>query len=147
MLGVDVAGGGRNKSVMVLRAKNGAKVIYREDNPDTMAFVGEILKQMDLNKVRPENVFVDAIGVGKGVFDRLTEQTLRDRGSEVNAIIGGQSPENKEEFEGIMAGISLANIGQVTGGEVLEIYGVEGRKVLAASIGELKEAWQKPIRW
>ena len=56
-------------------------------------------------------------------------------------------PENQAEFEKIMAGISLANIGQVTDSERLEIYGVDGRKVVAAAIGELKEAWQKPIRW
>ncbi len=57
------------------------------------------------------------------------------------------APENQAEFEKIMAGISLASIGQVTGSEMLEIYGLEGRQVLAASLGELKEAWQKPIRW
>jgi len=57
------------------------------------------------------------------------------------------APENQADFEKIMDGISLANIGQVTDGEVLEIYGVESRKILAASLGELKEAWQKPIRW
>jgi phosphoribosylformylglycinamidine synthase len=56
-------------------------------------------------------------------------------------------PDNQADFERTMTGISLANIGQVTDGEVLEIYGVDGKKVLAASIGELKETWQKPIRW
>ena len=57
------------------------------------------------------------------------------------------APERQADFEKIMDGISLANIGQVTDSEVLEIYGVDGRKVLAASLGELKEDWQKPIRW
>jgi len=57
------------------------------------------------------------------------------------------APENQAEFEKVMAGISLANVGQVTDSEVLEIYGVDGRKILAASLSELKEAWQKPIRW
>jgi len=56
-------------------------------------------------------------------------------------------PENQGEFEKVMTGISLANVGQVTDSERLEIYGVDGRKVVAAAIGELKEAWQKPIRW
>ncbi len=57
------------------------------------------------------------------------------------------APENRDEFEGIMKGTSFAAIGQVTDSEVLEIYGVDGRKVLAVSLGELKEAWQRPIRW
>jgi len=57
------------------------------------------------------------------------------------------APDSQVEFEKIMDGTSLANIGQVTDDEVLEIYGVEGRRVVTASLGELKEAWQKPIRW
>jgi len=57
------------------------------------------------------------------------------------------APESKDEFEEIMSNTSLAAIGQVTDSEVLEIYGVGGRKVLTASLGELKESWQRPIRW
>ena len=55
--------------------------------------------------------------------------------------------ESKADFERIMAGTSLANIGQVTDGEVLQIYGLDGKRIVAKSLGELKEAWQKPIRW
>ena len=57
------------------------------------------------------------------------------------------APESKEEFEEVMKGINLAPIGEVTNSEVLEVYGLDGRQVLAKSLGELKEAWQKPIRW
>lgn len=91
-LGVDVAGGGRNRSVIVLRGDNGAKVAYRQDTPDTMSLVGEILKVMDQHKVLKRNVFVDVIGIGKGVYDRLNEQ--RDGISDVTA---GAEPEGKDE--------------------------------------------------
>ncbi len=57
------------------------------------------------------------------------------------------APENKEEFEEAMRGTSLAAIGQVTDSEILEIYGVGGNRIVAKSLGELKEAWQKPLRW
>ncbi|MFC1864813.1 phosphoribosylformylglycinamidine synthase subunit PurL, partial [Chloroflexota bacterium] len=57
------------------------------------------------------------------------------------------APESKDEFEEIMSGASLALIGQVTDSEVLEIYGVNGRRVLDRSVSDLKEAWQRPIRW
>jgi len=57
------------------------------------------------------------------------------------------APESKDEFEQVMSGTSLAAIGQVTDSEVLEVYGVDGRKVVATPIIELKEAWQKPLRW
>jgi len=57
------------------------------------------------------------------------------------------APQNKAEFEEIMDGISLAAIGQITDGEMLEIYGLGGRKIVDAAIQELKDAWQRPIRW
>ncbi|MBI2329723.1 MAG: phosphoribosylformylglycinamidine synthase, partial [Chloroflexi bacterium] len=57
------------------------------------------------------------------------------------------APENKDEFEQIMGGTSLAIIGQVTDAEMLEVYGVAGRRIIAKSLGELKESWQRPLRW
>ena len=55
--------------------------------------------------------------------------------------------ENKVEFEEIMNGIGLASIGQVTDSKVLKIYGLNGKRIVAKPLNELKEAWQKPIRW
>jgi len=57
------------------------------------------------------------------------------------------APEDKLEFEQVMAGVSLAGIGEVTDSGVLKIYGVNGKQVVARPISELKEAWQKPLRW
>ena len=57
------------------------------------------------------------------------------------------APGSQDEFEKVMQGTSLAAIGRVTDAEALEIYGLNGSKVVAASLDELKEAWQRPIRW
>ena len=57
------------------------------------------------------------------------------------------APESKDEFEEIMSGSSLACIGQVTNSRFLEIYGMDGNMVVAAPLDELKDAWQRPIRW
>jgi phosphoribosylformylglycinamidine synthase len=57
------------------------------------------------------------------------------------------APESKTEFEEVMRGISLAQIGQVTNSEILAVYGLSGRKVITEPLSELKEAWQRPIRW
>ena len=54
---------------------------------------------------------------------------------------------NKREFEQIMNGASFATIGLVTDSEILEVYGLGGRKIVAATLGELKDAWQRPIHW
>jgi len=57
------------------------------------------------------------------------------------------APEARHQFEHMMAGIDFAAIGQVTGQERLEVYGLNGEIVLSAPINELKEAWQRPLRW
>jgi phosphoribosylformylglycinamidine synthase len=57
------------------------------------------------------------------------------------------APDDKDEFERVMDKTSFASIGQVTPSEMLEIYGIGGRKVISVSIAKLKEAWQKPLSW
>ncbi|MFC1957290.1 phosphoribosylformylglycinamidine synthase subunit PurL [Chloroflexota bacterium] len=57
------------------------------------------------------------------------------------------APENRDAFEEIMSGTSLGLIGRVTDSEMLEIYGLGDKKVISAMLGDLKEAWQKPLRW
>jgi len=57
------------------------------------------------------------------------------------------APEHKTEFENMMTGVDFAAIGRVTNEQNLDVYGVSGKRVLRASLAELKEAWQKPLRW
>ncbi|MBA7617190.1 Phosphoribosylformylglycinamidine synthase subunit PurL [subsurface metagenome] len=56
------------------------------------------------------------------------------------------APENAAEFERVMGGAVFGAIGRVTGSDKLEITGVGGRKT-AVAIADLKEAWQRPLRW
>jgi phosphoribosylformylglycinamidine synthase len=55
--------------------------------------------------------------------------------------------ENKDEFEAVMRGISCAAIGRVTDTEALEIYGLNSKRIVNTAIADLKEAWQRPLRW
>jgi phosphoribosylformylglycinamidine synthase len=57
------------------------------------------------------------------------------------------APDDREQFERILGKTSFANIGQVTSSGILEILSIKGRKIASISIVELKEAWQKPLRW
>jgi len=57
------------------------------------------------------------------------------------------APEDKQKFEKTMSGVAFAEIGQVTDNSKFEVYGRNGKAVLNAPIAELKEAWQKPLRW
>ncbi|MGD0781042.1 MAG: phosphoribosylformylglycinamidine synthase subunit PurL [Dehalococcoidales bacterium] len=56
-------------------------------------------------------------------------------------------PKDKQLFEKVLSGLDFAEIGRVTKDKKLEVIGRNGRAILTASIGELKEAWQKPLRW
>ncbi len=57
------------------------------------------------------------------------------------------APDHKQQFQDMMAGVDFAAIGVVTSRDKLEVYGLNGEIVLSALIAELKEAWQKPLRW
>jgi phosphoribosylformylglycinamidine (FGAM) synthase-like enzyme len=57
------------------------------------------------------------------------------------------APEDKERFEKAMKGIEFAAIGKLTKGDNLEVYGIKGEKIVSLPLAELKEAWQKPLRW
>ena len=68
--------------------------------------------------------------------------------SESNSrLLAEVAPEDKDEFEEVMQGRSFAVIGHITDSEMLEAYGLDGRRIVAATLEELKEAWQRPIRW
>jgi phosphoribosylformylglycinamidine synthase II len=56
-------------------------------------------------------------------------------------------PEDKERFEQALKGVTLAAVGEVNKSDKLEIYGLNGKKVVSAPLAELKEAWQKPLGW
>ena len=57
------------------------------------------------------------------------------------------APEKQAEFEAAMSGVAFAAIGRVTDDARLAIHGLAGAKVVDLPVGELKESWQRPLRW
>jgi phosphoribosylformylglycinamidine synthase len=57
------------------------------------------------------------------------------------------APEDSQRFEQAMGGVEFAAIGRVTKSDNLEVYGINGEMVVSVPVAELKEAWQKPLRW
>ena len=92
-LGCDVAGGGRNYSVMVVRGFNLAKKIYKKNEPDTMRFASNVLQTATDLKVKDRDIFVDKVGIGRGAFDKL--KSAKDW---IIGINGGDSPTNERFF-------------------------------------------------
>lgn len=99
-LGCDVAGEGSNQSVITLRGKNGARIIYKENTPDTMAFVAIIVDA--IKKYKPYKVYVDKVGIGKPVYDRLLElpeaYDQRDGRHLVVGVQAGGKADDDENF-------------------------------------------------
>lgn len=96
-LGVDVGRGG-NRTVFCLRYDNVAKILERNRDKDLMANVGKIVQYMADYNIPPGNVFVDDVGVGGGITDRLHEL-----GHEVTAIREGAKATDHDRFSNLRA--------------------------------------------
>ena len=75
VLGVDVAYYGPDRSVVAARRGDIVEKIRAFPRQDTMAFSGDLMKT--IRQLRPERVYVDSVGIGVGVYDRLREQGVR----------------------------------------------------------------------
>jgi len=56
-------------------------------------------------------------------------------------------PEKKAAFEEALAGSTMACIGAVTGGGLFRAKGLRGGVILEERIEDLKEAWQRTLRF
>ena len=81
VLAVDVARFGSDRSVILRRRGNTVEDIRTFQNMDTMRLTGWIANA--IREFQPDQVYVDEVGVGAGVVDRLREQGLRVNGVNV----------------------------------------------------------------
>lgn len=86
IMGVDVGGGG-DDTIIALRNQELAWVELKAKTRDTMTVVTEVERLCHKWHVEPSNVFIDDIGVGRGVCDRLKEKGLN-----VNGVSVGDRP-------------------------------------------------------
>ena len=92
----DVAGEGSNYSVIVERGKNGARILYKENNPDTMNFVGIIAEMYKNAKEKPKRIYIDKVGIGKPVMDRLKE--FRELTILIKGIMAGEKAQDDNNY-------------------------------------------------
>jgi len=97
-----------------------------------------------------------AFAGGLGMVIRLGQVLLGEAMNRDDYVLFSESntrflvevaPEDRHQFEGMMTGVDFAAVGQVTSKGRLEVYGLNGEIVLSVPIVELKEAWQRPLRW
>lgn len=72
-MGVDVARFGDDKTVWLIRGGGQLKYARQRQTLDTMEIAGETIALAKQNQIAPENIFIDEIGIGAGVIDRLHE--------------------------------------------------------------------------
>jgi phosphoribosylformylglycinamidine synthase len=56
-------------------------------------------------------------------------------------------PKKKKAFEEHLGDAVHGEIGLITGGEIFRVIGLQNKTVIEANIFDLKEAWQKPLRF
>jgi len=53
----------------------------------------------------------------------------------------------KKTFEKLLGDVVYGEVGVVTEGEIFRVISLQKKTVIEANIFELKEAWQKPLRF
>ena len=95
------------------------------------AFAGGLGMKIDLAQVPAENIDRD---------DYLLFSESQSRFAVTVA------PDKKDQFEKMLAGNTLARIGEVVAGPRFSITGLDGKTVVDTTITVLKEHWQKTLR-
>jgi phosphoribosylformylglycinamidine synthase len=102
-----------------------------------MAFAGGLGMELFLREV--------PFGANEDARGRRDEAILF---SESNSRFIVEVDKNKKkEFEKSLRGVSFGLIGCVNEGKDFKVYGLGQKACISADIYELKEAWQKPLRW
>ena len=97
-LGADIGGGG-DLNVYVLRNREYAWVEGSNRSNDTMTNVVEIENIMKkYPNLKANNIFVDDIGIGRGVTDRLKEKDIK-----INGVSVGSPPKDKTRYKNLKA--------------------------------------------
>ena len=97
VIGVDPARGGNDRSTIIRRRGRLAYKLEAHQGLDTMQLVGKI--KMIIDKERPNKVFIDSIGIGAGVVDRLHEMGYM----QVVGVNVSRAANNTEHFQNLRA--------------------------------------------
>jgi phosphoribosylformylglycinamidine synthase len=96
------------------------------------AFAGALGMEVDLRKV-------PSSGVDQDEMLLFSESQSR--------FVVTVAAENQTAFEACLERNAFAEVGKVVRGSSFTIVGLHGHVVVRADISELKEAWQRPLRW
>ncbi|UCE08887.1 MAG: phosphoribosylformylglycinamidine synthase subunit PurL [bacterium] len=98
-----------------------------------MAFAGGLGMTLDLSKV-PSS-------------DNLSRNDKLLFSESNSRFIAEVAPEHQNEFEKLLEGNSFGLIGKTTSDRLFQVIGLNRKFVVEADIYDLKDAWQKTLRW
>jgi len=96
-MAIDVAGGGRNSTVVVVRTVTGAKVVFRTRESDHTLVAPKIVHYAQKYKVKSRNIGIDNVGIGHGLWNLLQQQL----GKDVRGVKGGDKPDPDASLRGL----------------------------------------------
>lgn len=102
-MAIDVAAGGRNSTVVCVRWKNAAKIVFRTQNADHMVIGPRIVHYAQKYKLEPDDIGIDSVGVGHGLWNYLEHEI----GAGVRQVNGG---ETQLEVGKELAGLEFENL-------------------------------------
>ena len=97
-----------------------------------------------------------AFGGGLGVTARLDKVPFKGKAERNDTVLFSESnsrfivevkPRDQKVFERLLQGISFGLIGRVEETPEFIVYGLKQRVCINTYIRDLKESWQKPLRW
>jgi len=97
-----------------------------------MAFAGALGMEVDLRQV-------PCSGVDRNDVLLFSESQSR--------FVVTVQPKNQAAFEDCLKGNAFSKVGMVVKGSNFQVIGLNGRGVVRADIFDLKEAWQRPLRF
>jgi len=97
-LGNDIARGGANFSTWIMRGMNYAQILGKSSGSDLIQTAGQTIFFVRENKILPENIFVDDVGVGGGVVDYLNKERIK-----VRAVNAGMQATDQRRFANVRA--------------------------------------------
>jgi phosphoribosylformylglycinamidine synthase subunit PurSL len=98
-----------------------------------MAFAGGLGMKLNLSKV-PLGETIE-----RNDFILFSESNTR--------FLVEVAPKNQDAFENTIKGMDFAAIGKMATDNMFEVQGRDGNIIVSIATDELKEAWQKPLRW
>ena len=94
-----------------------------------------------------ESAFAGGLGIDVDISILQVESNIIGLFSESQSrFVVTISPEHRAAFEQLFQGLPIYQIGQVIPEKILRIQGMNNY-IGTASLAELKEAWQRPLRW